>query len=83
MKTYFVECTVYFTDTSSLPTWNVSETYTRIVTANSLKIAEKKAELDSLADFKNDLGSDFENIHTVIEQSYETTADARCSKTCH
>ena len=79
MKTYFVECTVNFTDTTTDPIWNGSETYTKIVTANSLKIAEKKAELECLSDFKNDMGSDYENIQTSIGQSYETSSDARCS----
>jgi hypothetical protein len=80
MKIYYVECSVSYSDNMDEEIYVGAETYSMIINANSKKIAETKAKLEAKKLFMNDLGDNYTTISDVeIEQSYETSEDARSS----
>ena len=80
MKTYFIECVVNYTDyyLESEPE-HETESYSFIISANTKNAAEKKAKVMAAKQFNDELNDcgEVDDIRIEIEQSYETSEDAR------
>ena len=75
MKNFYVECTVKFTENNILDTENYSFT----IQTNSKKNAEIEAKQQAIRQFNDELNDGFENISVSVDQSYETSCNARSS----
>jgi len=79
MKTYYVECTVSFTDNSEEEPWKSSETYSYIIEANNKKDGEADAKSKGLEMFESDLGTNNTDVKLTLDIFYETIEGARAN----
>lgn len=78
MKTYYVECTVSFTDNSEDVPWKSSETFSFIIDANNKKDGKADAEKKAIEELERDLGK-MDDVKVVIDTFHQTSDDARPS----
>ena len=78
MKNFYIECAVKYTEFIDGNSVNDTEYYASIISANSKKIAETIAKKEALDRFNDELNDGCcTNISVEIEDSYETSDDAR------
>jgi len=77
-KTYYVECTVSFTDNSEEEPWKSSETYSYIIEANNKKEGKADAEKQAKEELERELGK-MDDVKVVIDTFYQTFEGARAN----
>lgn len=76
MKTYYAECTVYFTDNSEGEPWKSNETFSFIIEANNKKEGKMDAEKMAKEELERELGK-MDDVKVVIDIFHQTSNDAR------
>jgi hypothetical protein len=76
MKTYYAECTVYFTDNSDGEPWKSNETFSFIIEANNKKKGKMDAEKRAIEELERDLGK-MDDVKVVVDILHQTLSDAR------
>jgi len=79
MKSYYVECSVSFTDNSENEPCKMEEIYSFIVESKNKKQGKADAEIRGIEEFENDLGKGNEDVKLVIDAFYETCSGARAN----
>jgi hypothetical protein len=79
MKYFYIECSISYSDKTEEEIYVGVETYSMVLQANSKKIAETQAKLEAKKLFDRDINCNFSNIEITIDQSYQTSEDARAS----